>query len=184
MKRQAVFFLACIAAPAFANLLQNSDFESESHSTPQAPLNWKLNEPDDHGDIWGSAIRMDWRARSGSHAVALCGTWANTGDNGGLWQEAEVEPERTYRFSAWLWADADWTANVQELKLEFWDVGRSILLGEDKVSVSGLSEKWTEHSVQGKAPAGAFWVRVVVYVSGVGPSGAMQVDDAALELVP
>jgi hypothetical protein len=185
MKKQAAFILivAC-GISARANMLQNPGFEAASSSGPAVALNWKMNEPDDHGDAWGSALRMDWRAHEGQYAAAVRGRWANAGDYGGVWQEAEVEHGRKYRFSAWLWADATWSASIQDLKIEFWDVGRSQKLGESKVSFNDISEMWMEKSVEGVAPEGAFWARVVITVSGAGPQGALQIDDLKLEESP
>ena len=185
MKRTILLMLVLVAPLASrANLLQNAGFESESAAGPESALNWRMNNPDDHGDVWGSAIRMDWRAHEGSHAVAICGTWAHSGDYGGVWQEAEIEAGHTYRFSAWVWADPEWTARVQELKIEFWDVGRSQKLGETAASIDGASQKWTEHEVRAQAPEGAFWARVVVNVSGAASAGALQVDELSLESSP
>ncbi len=185
MKTQAAFLmvLCLVAATARGNLLQNPSFEGECSSSPECALNWKMNEPDDHGDAWGSAIRMDWRAHEGRHAGAICGTWAGTPDYGGFWQETEIEAGQTYRFSAWLWADASWTAAVQQLKIEFWDVGRSQKLGEVTASFNDISEMWMQKSVEARASDGAFWARVVINVSGAGSGGALQVDDLSLERV-
>lgn len=185
MKHIAIaLLLLALCATAEANLIQNPSFETEGHGGPSSPLNWKMNEPDDHGDAWGSAIREDWRAHEGRAAAAVRGSWAGAGDYGGLWQEAEIDAGREYVFSAWLWADATWTAQVQEIKIEFWDVGRSQKLGEAVNSFNDISEIWMEKSVQAIAPVGAFWARVVINVSGAGANGALQIDDLRLDPVP
>lgn len=180
--------LACllIAAPVAspANLLQNMSFETESSLGFGRAMNWTMNDPDDHGDSWGSASRENWRAREGSFLGTIRGTWANAGDYGGWWQEAEVEGGNTYRFSAWFYADEGWGAALQEIKIEFWSWDRSQMLGSASNRLEGLGPDWKQLAVEGLAPEGSGWARVVINVSGAGPNGALQFDNVALELVP
>jgi hypothetical protein len=186
MRRALSLFLFLLAASAFAgeNLLQNPSFEIEGSYDANATLNWKLNDPDDHGDSWGAASRENWRSHDGQFAAAIRGTWANAGDYGGWWQELECQPGEVYRLTAWLWADGSWSAKTQDIKIEFWNIDRSTLVSVAMTSVQDASEIWSQKSVESRAPDGSFWVRVVINVSGAGPAGSLMVDDLDLQIVP
>jgi hypothetical protein len=184
MKASCVLILILCSAAARGNLVQNPGFEAEGHGGPRTALNWKMNEPDDHGDSWGSATRETWRSREGQCCATVRGTWAEAGDHGGWWQETEVERGKRYRLSAWLWADSTWSANVQQIKIEFWNTDRSFKLGEAAVFFNDISEMWMEKFVEGLAPDGSFWARAVINVSGAGPKGALHIDDVSLVAMP
>lgn len=172
------------ASSASANLLQNSSFETESSLGFNMAMNWKMNDPDDHGESWGSASRESWRAREGTFEATVRGTWGNGNDYGGWWQEAEIDSGQTYKFSGWFYADEGWFAAVQELKIEFWNIDRSQMLGSVVNKIEGVGADWVQQSVEGYAPEGTAWARVVVNVSGIGANGALQFDNVALEIVP
>lgn len=167
-------------AAARANSLSNPSFEIESAFSYGAAINWKMNDPDDHGDAWGSAARENWRARDGQFVATVRGTWAGAGDYGGWWQEVEGHAGHTYRFAAWLWADAAWTAQTQELKLEFWNWDRTQLLGSAVNAFWGIGEEWIEKQVVAVAPEGTEWVRVVINVTGAGETGSLNIDTVEL----
>ncbi len=174
-----------LAASAHANnLLYNGSFENESSFSYGAAQNWKMNDPDDHGDAWGSAARENWRARTGEFIMAVRGLWADTGDFGGVWQEAEGRGNQTYRLSAWFWADAAWAPHTQEMKIEFWNWDRTELLGSAAQPIENIAEDWVERELVAVSPDGTEWVRVVFNVSGASSEGSLQIDDANLELVP
>jgi hypothetical protein len=176
-----VSFLASGLVLASAGLLKNASFETAGSDGDQAAQNWKMNDPDEHGDAWGSASRENWRANDGTWIGVVRGTWANAGDYGGFWQEAEAMAGTTYRVSAQVWTDPDWTAQSQELKLEFWNADRNEMLAAVTNAIVGSGEMWTEVSVDGIAPEGAAWARAVISVSGAGPSGALQIDQFDLD---
>lgn len=183
MRITTILFTAamfCLASPVQANLLQNGSFE-EAGNEPETARHWKINDPAESGDAWGSAIRVDWRAKDGMHIGAIRGTWAGADTYGGFWQEARVEPGKTYRASAWFWADNSWGAGVQELKIEFWGEDRTEKLGERSVSLSDVREDWSLKEVTLDAPANAVWGRVVINVNEAGENGALQVDQVSLE---
>jgi hypothetical protein len=186
MRMTTILFTAAMlgtfAGVANANLLQNGSFEKAGNE-PETARHWKVNDPAESGDAWGSAIRVDWRAKDGAHIGAIRGKWAGAGEYGGFWQEARIEPGKTYRASAWCWADNSWGAGVQELKIEFWGEDRTEKLGERSVSLSDVREDWTLKEVTLDAPANAVWGRVVINVSEVGDNGALQVDQVALDPV-
>jgi hypothetical protein len=46
---------------------------------------------------------------------------------------------------------------------------------------SGVTQNWTQKFMIATAPAGAEWVRVVVFAEGAGANGALQFDDLRLE---
>ena len=177
----ALFFGASAAS---GNLLYNTSFELESAFSYGSALNWKLNDPDDHGDAYGSASRENWRAHDGQFLAAIRGTWAGLGDYGGWWQEAEGKGNISYRASAWFYADAGWKAQTQDLKLEFWNWDRTQLLGSAVNGLYDLREEWTRHEVNAVSPEGTEWVRVVIHASGAGEAGALQVDDVELVATP
>jgi hypothetical protein len=183
----------CLVAAAFAslphlafarNLLFNGSFEAESAFSYGCAQNWKMNDPDDHGDAWGNAARENWRARTGEFIMALRGTWAGPDDYGGVWQEAEGRSQQAYRLTAWFWQDAGWTAAVQEMKIEFWNWDRTEMLGAAVLKLENLGEEWSMREVNAVSPEGTEWVRAVFNVSGVGSTGALQIDDVVLEAVP
>lgn len=163
-----------------ANLLNNPSFEEQGERS-EAARHWRMDDPDDHGDAWGTAIRTDWRAFDGYHAGAIRGAWAGMGEYGGFWQEVAVEPGVIYKASAWFWIDHNWRAGVQELKIEFWNSDRTEMLAEQTVPLEGIGESWTRKEVVLTAPPYAAWGRVVINAHDVGNSGSLQVDQIALE---
>lgn len=179
----AVVAVAFAASAQAANLLSNGSFEAESSASYAFAQNWKMNDPDDHGDAWGNAGRENWRAKDGSFIMAIRGLWVDMGDNGGVWQEVEGQPGRTYRLSAWFWADSMWNPQTQEMKLEFWNWDRSQMLGSSVQKIEGVGEDWKEISLTATAPEGTEWVRAVFLASGVSSAGSLQIDDASLEVV-
>lgn len=179
-----LFVALATASLAGENLLQNGSFEVEGSYNVNSALNWKLNDPDDHGDSWGSASRESWRAHEGQFTASVRGSWANSGDYGGWWQELECQPGQVYRLTAWVWADGAWTAATQEIKLEFWNIDRSTQVSVASTAMPDVSEIWSQKAVEARAPDGAFWIRAVVNVSGAGPAGSLLADDLDLEIVP
>lgn len=176
---------AILAGQTFAgNLLENPGFEQESSFSYGYAMFWKLNSPDDHGDCYGSASRENWRAHEGQFIATIRGAWAGQGNWGGWWREAEGHGGTTYRASAWLYADAAWTAENQDLKLEFWNWDRTQILGSAVNNLSEIKEEWTHKEVSAVAPEGTEWVRVVIHVSGAGEIGSLQIDDVDLETAP
>ncbi|MCB1070572.1 MAG: hypothetical protein H7A43_05675 [Verrucomicrobia bacterium] len=173
----ASFFAAQLVQ---ANLLKNGSFE-EMGSSDEIASQWKMNEPDEHGDAWGSAVRKDWRAHEGSWQGVIQGTWSGMDDYGGFWQEVPGTAGTTYILTAWFYADGSWTANQQELKIEFFNEDRTTQLGSEVVSLSDVSEVWTQKTVEALAPEGTAYVRVVINVSGAGSDGALQVDEVELD---
>lgn len=166
------------------NLIYNGSFEAESSFSYGAAQNWKMNDPDDHGDAWGSAARENWRAKEGTFLMAVRGGWADTGDYGGVWQEAEGRANQTYRLSAWFWADASWHPQLQEMKIEFWNWDRTELLGSAVHKIEDVGEEWKQMDLTAISPEGTEWVRIVFNVAGASNEGSLQVDDVALALVP
>ena len=175
---------ALVATTGWANLLYNGGFELESAFSYGSALNWKMNDPDDHGDAYGSAARENWRAHGGQFLGSIRGTWAGVGDMGGWWQEAEGHAGTTYQASAWFYADAEWTAATKELKIEFWNWDRAQLLGSAVRSLDELRAEWTRHEVSAAAPEGTEWVRVVIHASGASEAGSLQIDDVELVTSP
>ncbi len=164
---------------AAANLIRNQGFEVQGENS-EAARYWRMHDPDDQGDAWGTAIRADWRAKEGSFIGAIRGQWAGLGDYGGFWQDAEVVAGTRYKVSAWFWADASWQAGTQELKLEFWNRDRSAMLDSMSVSLDDVGELWMKKEIEAAAPEGAGYARVVINVSAAGNDGALQVDEVEL----
>ena len=177
-----VVHAAASASAASDNLLLNPSFEYETAADFHACMHWKMGSPNPHGDAFGSARRENWRAQEGFYALALRGTWAHVGDSGGCWQEVPAVPGTVYRCSAWTWADAAWTAQTCELKLEFWKADRTRLLGIERIALKDLGETWREQSFAATAPENTAWVRLVVHVSGAGPDGSLLLDNLALRV--
>ncbi len=179
----AVCWLALAPGPAHAesgNLLLNPSFEYETATDFHSCVFWAMNRPGTHGDTYGSAQRENWRAHGGFYAMAIRGAWAGAGDGGGIWQEVAASPGTPYRFSAWTWADASWTAQTRELKIEFWTADHSRRIESVAQPLDIAGESWQEVFVEAVAPGEAAWVRAVVHVAGAGPEGALLVDSLAL----
>mgnify|MGYP001227007310 CR=1 FL=1 len=183
--RHIVIILAFLAAiPAGAeNLLRNPSFEEDGIEYDTAK-HWKNNDPDDHGDSWGNATRVIWRAHDGHYAGAIRGTWAERGDYGGFWQEHDAAAGQIYRATAWFWADGNWTAEFQDFKLEFWNEDRTVQIAAHSVALHDIGELWVQRELEATAPEGTRWVRIAVNVGSVGENGALQVDDLSLEQLP
>ena len=173
------FALAPFVAAA-GNLLLNPSFEYETAADFHACVFWTMNGPDVHGDTYGSAQRENWRARDGFYAMAIRGAWAGAGQDGGVWQEVPTAPGAVYRLSAWIWADAAWTAQTRELKIEFWNADHSRRIATAAQPLEDAEESWQEVALAAVAPDEAAWVRGVVHVAGAGPEGALLVDSLAL----
>ncbi|MFH0909663.1 MAG: hypothetical protein V1929_12960 [bacterium] len=185
VKRVALFaalFAVSGLAIASANMLRNGSFETQGADGEFTARSWKMNDPDEHGEAWGSATRQTWRAHEGTSIGTIRGTWAKAGDFGGWWQEAEATVGMIYRVTAQFYADANWKASTQELKLEFWNADRSRMLGAVTNAFHDVGETWTEKSVDGTAPIGTVWVRAAINVSGAGEAGALQIDEVDLDL--
>lgn len=80
------------------NLLNNPSFEDAAGTNGNGAAYWEAGVPDDHGERWGSAARVAWRPTDGSWHGAICGTWSNSLDYGGFWQEVPAVPGRDYVF--------------------------------------------------------------------------------------
>lgn len=165
---------------ASANLLNNPGFE-EAGTQPESALYWKMHDPNDHGDAWGNAIRADWRAQGGRHIGVIRGGWAGVGEYGGFWQEAEITAGTSYKATAWFWADSQWSAETQELKLEFWNADRTEMLADESVTLHDVGEVWVQKEVSAEAPENAVWARVVIHAAGAGDHGALQIDNVSLD---
>ena len=168
----AAALLGLAVGSVHANLLNNPGFEVAGTQSEDA-RHWKMHDPDDHGDAWGTAIRVDWRAREGRYIGVVRGAWAGMGEYGGFWQEAAVMPGAMYRATAWFWADGAWRAETQEMKLEFWNSERTEILGSETVALHDIGEIWVQKEIEGVAPEGAAWARIVINASGTGDTGSV-----------
>lgn len=167
-----------------SNLLRNGSFEQPAGTGDfNSARYWKYGDPDDNGDSFGSASREAWRAKDGHYIGTVRGLWAGQGTHGGWWQDVAAAPATTYRLSGWFFCDVEWMAQVQEIKIEFWDATRTYLLASYATPIANCDVDWEERIVEGMAPADAAWVRAVVHVSDIGATGALQVDDLALVIV-
>ena len=171
---------------AAGNLLKNGNYETEGGFGVNSARHWRYNDPDAHGDFWGSASRENWRSHGnepGGHIGALRGTWAGAGDFGGWWQDVPTRSGLTNIFSAWFWADNNWSSAAQEMKLEFYNAD-NYQLAVVTNSIGAIGENWEQRSMQAVSPIDAVWVRVVIGISGAGGSGALQVDDVSMVAAP
>lgn len=169
-----------IAFSGESNLLQNPSFEDGVQNRASQAAHWTMGYPDVHGDTYGSASREDWRSYDGLYIMAIRGLWANAGDYGGCWQEADAEPGTKYRASGWFWADPEWRAELQEIKLEFWSAGYEDLLMTKSTRIRRIGPEWRQYKVEARAPDNAEKVRVVIHAEGIGYYGALQFDHFVL----
>lgn len=181
-----VFMLAA-AAFGGTNELQTGGFEVQG-SGPDYARNWQFNNPDTHGDYWGSAARRNWRAHSAFWEMAIQGSWSGK-DYGGIWQEIAATQGVMYEASAWFWADTGtfsggaWTAAVQDLKIEFYAADYTPLDNFRLAFTNQVVESWTQKLLRAMAPPGVAWARFVIGVDKASAYGALQVDDAVLRKV-
>jgi len=171
-----------------SNLLFNTSFESTGNTATRARY-WEFGNPNSHGGIAGSAQRqgVSWgiTARSGNWVGLIAGTWSGT-DTGTWWQDAPAEPGLVYEAAAWFQAEgtnsgAPWaTAQLQQIKLEFYDFNRTNLLGTFVRSLTSVTTNWAEQAIAGLAPENTAWARLVFHVEGAGSSGTLRIDDASL----
>ncbi|MCP5488530.1 MAG: chitobiase/beta-hexosaminidase C-terminal domain-containing protein [Verrucomicrobia bacterium] len=167
-----------------ANLLRNPSFEDELPSDELIPLYWWKGAPDQHGELWGSAARVNWRPLSGGFHGAIRGAYAGAGNFGGFWQEVPAVEDGVYTFSTWVYADTWFWASTRLMKIEFLDGadGGSNILQTTQLQMP-LNEFWQEISVTATAPVGATWARVVLDVSAIDYGGAIQFEDLELRLL-
>lgn len=186
--KTVIFLLSCVALavlalPSAANLIENPSFEVAGSLTSMAE-HWEYGNPDSNGGTWGSAARVDWRATDGGFCATIQGTWAGAGDFGGWWQQAAVSEGDLVTISGYFYADTNWTATTQELKIEWYDSILAPVGSQPSVDLSAVSDSWEYKSVQGTAPATAVWARLTVNASGAGANGALQFDEMSLTVIP
>jgi len=167
-----------------SNLLMNPGFEQQG-SSPTAAQYWTWGEPNLNGSHWGSAIRENWWTYTNdgpsTYAHAIQGYLSGT-NTGGFYQEAAAITGMTYTFSAYLWADASWSAGYQVIKLEFLQgqiFGTTMVFAVTNM-FNDVGEAWTQKSLSATCPAGANWVRVVAEVWLAGCCGSLQFDNCSL----
>jgi hypothetical protein len=172
-----------VAEPA--ELTHNGSFEEAGTSASNAKY-WVNGTPDNHGEMWGAALRTSWRAHAGAWEGVIRGTWANAGNFGGFWQEAPAVAGRTYRVSGWFWADSTWTAGAQKLKIEFLSGAAKgeTYLKVVELNLGTIGQSWVQKTLEAVAPAGTTWARIVVEATGIQYHGALQFDELKLERVP
>jgi hypothetical protein len=169
------------AATTGENLLRNGSFEEIAGNGIFTEARfWKMGDPDQSGDYWGSASRENWRAIDGSFIGTVRGIWADRGNFGGMWQEAPAAAGATYRFSGHFYCDPEWMAERQVVRIEFWDTTRDQRIDSSEQEIIGCDMVWREITLEARAPENATWVRVVVDVDRTGPGGALQFDQLVL----
>ncbi len=175
------FWAAGAVSAGPENLLNNASFEEAStYTNLNAAKYWKKGDPDAHGHTWGSATRDTNRAVDGTYCGVIQGIWADRGNLGGTWQENEAEVGQTYTFSGMFYCDPEWIAENQEIKIQFLDASRSNKLATVIQAISGCDMEWKRVSVEATAPEGAAWIRTIVAVRNIGPSGSLHFDDFSL----
>lgn len=168
---------------AGGNLLRNPGFEEQGADVNDARF-WQSSNPDYHGSVWGNAGRETmWAPHSGTSLAAIRGTWNGGLDYGGWWQEAPTREGLTNTLTAWFKSDTNWTATIQEWKLEFWN-GDNWMICAVTQSLADVGANWGQRTLQAAAPVGSVWARAAVVVSGAGVSGALQFDDMSMTATP
>lgn len=164
--------------PEGTNLLKNPGFESPGSSEFDA-LHWERGRPDTHGDNWGNSFREDYRQRSGLWMGAV---GADPVNFGGWYQEVPFTQDYTYKFDGYFYIDPNWTAAVQEVKVEFFNNSYR-LLGQASLPLTGLTNSWQLRSFTAIAPTSSTWARTVINVSGAGTKGTLEFDDLSVTAV-
>lgn len=155
------------------NLLKNPGFELAGSSDFTA-AHWENGVPDFRGNTWGTAFRENYR-------TAVGGTWfgavgASPEPYGGWYQDIPFGPDYTYHFTGNFYQDVNWTAAVQDVKVEFFN--RTFdLLDVSVMPLTGLSAFWQESGFSATAPNGTAWARTVINASGAGTAGTLEFDN-------
>jgi len=198
LKKLSIF--AAIILPLYSsfgavNLIRNPGFEDDvpPGTNDSEALYWQYDQPDTHGNRFGTAARRNWTdsfGNPGGYATsvwfgAVQGTWSDGDDiYGGFWQEAPAAPGMTYRASAWFSADTTWGASLQTIKIEFYNSNYDNL-GEFMQPIPALNHtNYTQVTVSGVAPQNTEWARFVVYANNVSAEGAMRVDNVEMIAIP
>lgn len=163
------------------NLFVNPGFEIAG-STTNLAYAWEAGNPDEHGAAGGTALRVNWRPLTGEAHATIRGTWSGAGTGGFFWQDVPAAPSETYEFSAWFWADSNWSTGEQGMKMEFFDA-QTNMISAAPLTFGGIGESWVQKSIQAVVPTNAAWVRLVIYADNVGSAGALQFDDLSVMLL-
>lgn len=179
-----VLFLVVFLVNAVYGDLMNPGFETAGSTNTTAQY-WEWDNPSGwtQGGYWGNATREDWRSHSGDYEAVIKGTWAGQGDNGGMWQEFAATEGQQLEASAWFWADNNWSAALQGIKIEFYDNSVSLITSVSN-AFSDVAESWIQKSVTATAPAETAWVRTAIWADEAGSDGALQFDDVAMSVIP
>ena len=153
-----VFVLVLVlAGGAYANLLQNSGFETDD-TTGWATnwYHWNYSSRENYGDA----------VRSGSYGAYFQG-WQTGG--GSFWQDVSTNLTQSdvVTFKIWANCGTGWDGTAAEIKLAFYDGGGSMLYSVTNDVLSALTANrgnWSEITVtQTNNMAGVATVRPDVY---------------------
>lgn len=179
-KVMACVLLAGWAVSASAeNLLKNSGFneiDPDSGGLAGYPASWQ---------VFGTANRSRWRSRDeGKWSIGVCGLWAEIGNNARIVQGGvPVKEGKTYRLSAFFWADPEWIPRTQTMKITFYGEDTGAELATEEMSFRGIRPVWTNQTLLAVAPAGVQTASVVIEVNGVSMRGGLTIDDVSFEEV-
>ena len=161
------------------NVLRNGGFELADAKGEETAAEWCDNAS---GGAWGAAFRTDWQSNKGKHAAGVKGSYSGM-DYGGWWQSVDVVPGKKYQASALFFWDNQWQAEMQILRIE-WYQGDTIV-GKEELDLKSLPEKeWTLKKVTGTAPAEADKAHIVLEISKTSSEGTFYMDEVTFEELP
>jgi hypothetical protein len=171
----------CAASGAWADLLQNSGFETDDGT------GWAQN-----WGHWNFSSRQNWgdAVRSGSYGAYFEG-WQTGGAS--FWQQVNqsVGVGEVVNFSIYANTGSGWDGTAAELKLEFYDAGGNSLGSQSQNILSTLTANrgvWTQVGITyTNTLSGVASVRPDIYANwNAQGGGGMSVgwDDASLQVIP
>ncbi|HBA84681.1 MAG TPA: hypothetical protein DCZ95_11355 [Verrucomicrobia bacterium] len=175
-KGLAVVLLAAAtsAQAGFGSQVLNGGFNQQG-STPDFAAHWESGD----GGMWGGSARTGWNNHDGDgYANLFKGNWGGF-TYAGTWQYAgPVQGNARYELSAWFLMDNVWAASSCMLKIEWYQDAQ--LLSSSQLPLGAFAQGvWVKKILAAKAPATANHAHVVLTADGIGPWGALYMDDVA-----
>ncbi|MEN6384339.1 MAG: PEP-CTERM sorting domain-containing protein [Phycisphaerales bacterium] len=190
---------AVLCGTVQANLLLNSDFETNDGYGGGSAANWTETMVAPNND--GSATGIEgWANHGGNWGLAVY-WWSNSG-NGGFYQNVAVTAGQQYGFSCWTLRDGGgqwlpdpenpegptiWVPNTMAgtytMKIDWLDASANILgtTSTDITYTMGTAE-WIQLTLDGTAPAGSVSANVGFDAAGV--NNAAKFDEASFDVIP
>ena len=128
---------------------------------------------------WGEAAREAGTSHDGDGFYAGLHRWTNEQPVSGWFQDVPALPRLRYTLEGWVKADADYSCDSVDMKLEFYDRNGNGLATET-AEIENPPSEWTLYGVTAIAPGGTARLRAVLAASGQGTNGEVCIDELRL----